>query len=325
MFNKLLERQIRRFLKNTPEIPEEFQSIFKAISDSYDHYESQSSLLERSIDISSKELNDANDSLKDANLVIEEKNKDIMDSIKYAKRIQDAILPTEKLLKESLDGSFILFKPKDIVSGDFYWVEKKDGKIIVAAVDCTGHGVPGAFMSMIGNALLNEIVKEHGITQPDEILNHLRDGVISALKQKGEEGDTKDGMDIALCTYDLGSMNLNYAGANNPLYLIRNNELLEEKPDKQPIGYFLDELTPFTNVNLEIKKGDTIYIFSDGYADQFGGPKGKKFKYRPFKELLLSLQGTPMKEQRDVLDKTIEDWKGELEQIDDICILGVKI
>ena len=325
MYHKLLARQIKRSLKGLEEIPEDFKTIFQAISDAYAHYESNSNLLERSIELSSEELNQANASLRTAKAEIEQKNKDIMDSIKYAKRIQDAILPTERLMNQLLSGSFILFQPKDIVSGDFYWAQHSRNGLLIAAVDCTGHGVPGAFMCMIGNALLNEIVKEKSITKPDEVLNMLRDGVIGSLRQKGEEGESKDGMDICLCNVNTKTMTLDYAGANNPLYIIRNGELTEYKADKQPIGYYLGSNDPFTNKQVEIQEGDSIYIFSDGYPDQFGGPNGKKFKYRPFKELLISIQDRSMQEQGDILDKKMKQWKGELEQVDDICVLGIRI
>ena len=325
MYNKLLERLIRRNLKGE-EISESFAPIFKAISESFDHYESSRALLERSLDVSSQELNDANAKIREAYQEIDAKNKDILDSIKYAKKIQDAILPTERMLQERIEGSFILFKPKDIVSGDFYWMEQTDsGDLILAAVDCTGHGVPGAFMSMIGNAFLNEIVKEKNITSPKEILGTLRSSVILSLKQKGEIGEAQDGMDIALCNLNLDNMMLSYAGANNPLYYFKSNGLTIQTADKQPIAFHLGDHKPYTEHSLKISKGDTFYIFTDGYADQFGGPHEKKFMYRQFRDLLIEIQDKDMHEQKAILEQRIEEWKGDLEQIDDVCVMGFRI
>ncbi|MBN4061894.1 SpoIIE family protein phosphatase, partial [Bacteroidales bacterium AH-315-I05] len=238
-----------------------------------------------------------------------------------AKGIQDAILPPDEFIEEYLPDSFVLFKPKDVVSGDFYWMEKKDSKLFFAAVDCTGHGVPGAFVSMVGANGLHRCLKEHRLTEPAKILDKLTELVEETFRQR------KDGMDIALCALEMknGKGKLDYAGANNSLYFIRNGELHETKPDKQPIGAY-DHRQSFTNHTTELQKDDTIYVFSDGYPDQFGGPKGKKFKYRKLRELLLSIQDKTMNEQKEILDHTIEDWMGdEHEQIDDICIIGVRI
>jgi serine phosphatase RsbU (regulator of sigma subunit)/ligand-binding sensor domain-containing protein len=256
--------------------------------------------------------------------VIELKNKDITDSINYAKRIQEAILPTRENFNSLFPESFILFKPKDIVSGDFYWLSEKNGMALIAAADCTGHGVPGAFTSMIGNALLNEIVNDRTILEPGKILDALREGIIKALKQSGKEGESKDGMDISLCAIDFKAMELQYAGAYNPLFLIRNGELIEIKADKYPIG-ISDRRSQFTNHKMELKKGDTFYIFSDGYADQFGGPDGKKYMRKRFKELLLEMQHISMEVQGRALDKSIVNWQGANEQVDDILIIGIRM
>jgi serine phosphatase RsbU (regulator of sigma subunit)/ligand-binding sensor domain-containing protein len=256
--------------------------------------------------------------------VIELKNKDITDSINYAKRIQEAILPTRENFSSLFPESFILFKPKDIVSGDFYWLSEKNGKAYIAAADCTGHGVPGAFTSMIGNALLNEIVNDRLIAEPGKILDALREGIIKALKQTGKEGESKDGMDISLCCVDLKTKELQFAGAYNPLYLVRNNELTEIKSDKFPIG-ISDNLRPFTNHKIGLHTGDTLYIFSDGYADQFGGPGGKKYMRKRLKELFLGFQHLPMQEQWALIDKSLVDWQGGAEQVDDILVIGIRI
>ncbi|MBI9067688.1 MAG: tetratricopeptide repeat protein [Salinivirgaceae bacterium] len=256
---------------------------------------------------------------------IEKQKEEITDSIRYAKRIQSAILPSNDWVNENLPEHFVLFRPRDIVSGDYYWMNKVDNKIILVAADCTGHGVPGAFMSMLGVSFLNEIVNKNNTTQPSLILNQLRNQVKRTLSQTGKEGEAKDGMDIAVCLLDQDTMKLQYAGAYNPLYLFRNGELIETKGDKMPIGIYIREKESFTNHEIDLEPGDTFYIFSDGYADQFGGPNGSKFKSRPFKSLLQSIQSKTMAEQWEILETTIDDWRGEIDQIDDMIILGIRI
>jgi len=251
---------------------------------------------------------------------LEEKNQEIMDSITYAKRIQSAILPPDKIVKEYLKESFILYKPKDIVAGDFYWMEHVKNKVLFAAADCTGHGVPGAMVSVVCNNALNRSVREHGLTDPGEILTKTREIVIQEFEKSDEE--VKDGMDIALCS--LEGNKLQYAGAHNPLWIIRNGEIIETKANKQPIGQF-DNPEPYTTHSFDLQEEDSIYIFSDGYVDQFGGEKGKKFKSRAFRDLLLSIQDKNMAEQITVIDEAFETWRGDLEQIDDVCVIGVKI
>jgi serine phosphatase RsbU (regulator of sigma subunit) len=322
MYNKLLERQLKRYMKNAPVIPEQFNALLSAISDSYDHYESDRSLLERSLEVSSGELNLANSKVREALAIIEAKNKNILDSINYALRIQQAILPSEEEIRRSLPDSFIFYRPKDVVSGDFYWFGEQDGKKLIAAVDCTGHGVPGAFMSMIGSALLNEIVNERSITEPGSILDSLRENIIRSMKQTGAEGENKDGMDIALCVLD--SSGIRFAGANNPLWLIRDGELIELKGDKQPIGIHTVSKS-FQTTQMELKKDDCLYVFTDGYADQFGGGQGKKFKYKQLAQLLISGCRKSMQEQRQLLEKAFDSWKGSFEQIDDVLVMGIKV
>ena len=255
-----------------------------------------------------------------ANDELEEKNQEIIDSINYAKRIQLAILHPMKTVKEHFKDSFILYKPKDIVAGDFYWLEKKKGKVLFAAADCTGHGVPGAMVSVICNNGLNRSVREHNLTIPGDILDKTREIVVQEF-QKSDE-DVKDGMDIALCSID--GMKLQYAGAYNPLWIIRNGKIIETKGNKQPIGQF-DHPKPYTTHSFNLEKGDTIYIFSDGYVDQFGGERGKKFKGKALRKMLLSIQKQAMEDQKITINKTFETWKGNLEQIDDVCIIGVRI
>jgi serine phosphatase RsbU (regulator of sigma subunit) len=254
--------------------------------------------------------------------IVEEKNKEITDSINYAKRIQSAILPPLKLVKEHLPDSFILYKPKDIVASDFYWMEQKGDSILFAACDCTGHGVPGALVSVICNNGLNRSVREHDLIEPGKILDKTREIVIQEFEKSEEE--VKDGMDIALCSLT-GNL-LKYAGANNPLWIIRKDadEVKVIKANKEPIGKYYD-MNPYQTHSIQLNKGDTIYIFSDGFVDQFGGDKKKKFKPKAFRELLLRLKGLPMEEQKKIIDSVFEEWKGDLEQIDDVCVIGVKI
>jgi serine phosphatase RsbU (regulator of sigma subunit) len=258
--------------------------------------------------------------------IIEEKNKHITDSIIYAKRIQQAILPPEEVFVNYLKNSFVLYKPKDIVSGDFYWIERKDNKILFAVVDCTGHGVPGAFMSIIGYNGLNQIVNEYNISKPSEILNELNKIISNSLKQREDESKIRDGMDLSICCIDLEKNTLEYAGANNPIFIVRNNKVIEIKADKHPIGNFVGETEfKFTNKELTLFKEDRLYLFSDGYADQFGGPRGKKMKYTRFRDLLLEHHNKPMKIQKELLDFVFEEWRGDLEQIDDVCVIGLEV
>lgn len=256
--------------------------------------------------------------------IIEEKNKDITDSIRYAKRIQDALMGEKVHVSAHLPEHFIFFVPKDIVSGDFHWGAEKNEYWYFAAVDCTGHGVPGAVMSMLGISFLNDIVFSEGFLTPAEILNRLRDRVVKELRQTAEAGGSKDGMDISLCRLNLKTNELQWAGAYNPLNIFRNGQLEELKGDKQPIGYH-PESRPFTNHEIQLKKGDSIYLYSDGYADQFGGPKGKKFKYKQLEDLLIANNHLPLRGQKEILRKSFMEWKGNLEQVDDVCVFGVRL
>jgi ligand-binding sensor domain-containing protein/serine phosphatase RsbU (regulator of sigma subunit)/ABC-type amino acid transport substrate-binding protein len=254
--------------------------------------------------------------------------EEIEASILYAKRIQNAILPPDSFINNVMPENFILFKPRDIVSGDYYWVATKDQKLYYAAADCTGHGVPGAFMSMLGITFLNNIISVTEELTASDILNRLRKKIIEALHQTGEVHEAKDGMDIALCVIDRQTMELQFAGAFNPLYLVRNQEILTTEADRMPIGIyeFEGDKNSFTNNVIKIQNGDSLYVFSDGYADQFGGKRGKKFMSGRFKKVLTDIQNLSMYEQRKFLDDTIENWRdGVSEQIDDILVIGVKI
>jgi serine phosphatase RsbU (regulator of sigma subunit) len=275
--------------------------------------------------ISRQKINKAKQLTEKQKLIIEEKNKEITDSINYAKRLQNTMLPGEASFGSMFGESFILYHPKDIVSGDFYWYSQIGNNRIVAAVDCTGHGVPGAFMSMLGITFLNEIVGQKNISAPNSILGELRDRVKSTLKQKGIEGEARDGMDIALVNVNLDKNVLEFSGANNPIWICRGEQVIEVNADKRPIGYFKGLGLPFTNHTVELEKGDCVYLFTDGYADQFGGPKGKKFKYKTLSDLLLRIHRKPCVEQKQILEKTFAEWKGELEQVDDVLVIGIKV
>ena len=273
-----------------------------------------------------REKNKANILLQSKNQEIRTKNQEIVESIHYAKRLQSAILPAKKLVNGHLEESFIIYQPKDIVSGDFYWVNPlSESKVLFAAVDCTGHGVPGAFVSIVGYNLLNKMVDDLKISLPSEILINLNKYMADALSHEGET-NVKDGMDISLCLLDKENLKLEFSGANNPLYIIRKGELIEIKGDKLAIGsYYFREERFFNNHIIDLQKNDMIYSFTDGYADQFGGPKGKKFMYKQFKKLLIDMAEKPLSEQKPILINNFEQWRGDLEQVDDICIIGVRV
>jgi serine phosphatase RsbU (regulator of sigma subunit) len=295
-----------------------------------------------------------NNEIKKQSGLLEEKNRDITDSIQYAKRLQDAILPDQNEMDQLLGDHFVLYKPKDIVSGDFYWFHDlstvKQKKFLFAVVDCTGHGVPGGFVSIIGNNALHRAVNEFGLQRPAEILDKVSVLVENSFESKNEE--IRDGMDMALIamTFEKDLVKLEYSGANNPMWIVKRDEgqvkgditkgsngnsqitsppspvpsLFEMKADKQPIGKYEDR-KPFTQHEMILSPGDSVYLFSDGYADQFGGPAGKKFKYAQLKEKFADMNGLNMKEQQKKLNEIILAWRGEMEQIDDICIFGIKI
>lgn len=259
---------------------------------------------------------------------VEEHRKGIIDSITYARRIQEALLKEEEHITVHLPEHFVLYKPKDIVSGDFYWSVEKKGSWYICVADCTGHGVPGAFMSMLGIAYLNEIISAEQLLSPSEILNRLREKIVKELKQTGESGESQDGMDMSMVRYDLKSGELIWAGANNPLWISSTADgksiIKEIEPDKQPIGYTFDPV-PFTDHSIKLHENDIIYLFSDGYADQFGGPKGKKFKSKHLQEVLIEIGNESMAAQKEILDRTFEEWRGNLEQLDDVAIIGIRI
>ena len=276
----------------------------------------------RTISLQKDEIEKQKDLAESQRDQIAYQKKHITDSIMYAKRIQTALLPSLELFSDEIEH-FVLYKPLDIVSGDFYWVSKLKDKQIIIAADCTGHGVPGAFMSMLGVTMLNEIVNGKGIEKPDEILNLLREQIVKSLKQSIDEDRVKDGMDMAVSLIDYKKNKLWFAGANNPLVFIRDGNLETIKGDKMPVAIHYS-MNPFTAHEIDLKKGDTFYLFSDGYGDQFGGPRQKKFMVKHLKETLLDISALPMIEQGAKLDETFEEWKGSGPQVDDVILIGVR-
>ncbi len=259
--------------------------------------------------------------LKKAYEVIESKNKDIHDSITYAKRIQSAILAHEDEIRTHFEESFLIYKPKDIVAGDFYFFEATDSHVFYAAADCTGHGVPGALVSVVCANALSRSVKEFNLSDPGKVLDKTRELVLETFG-KGAT-DVKDGMDISLIVKDINKKSYSWAGANNPLWYISKGQFCEITPNKQPIG-LSDKPVPFTTHTVPLSVGDQFFLFTDGYADQFGGPRGKKFKYKQLGDIMLSGLSQPIDMQKSMLDSAFENWKGELEQVDDVCIIGVR-
>ena len=286
-------------------------------------------LNEKNIQISQQkeEIEAQRDEIQEQRDVVMKQKEEITDSIYYAQRIQKAVLPSDDLANNLLPEYFILFRPRDIVSGDFYWMTKKNNRVITVAADCTGHGVPGAFMSMLGVSFLNEIVNKLDKPEAHIILNYLRDYVKTTLDQTGKKDEAKDGMDISLTIYDFEKKIVEYAGAYNSMYIVRKGEeeVIEYKADKMPIGIYIKEKESFTKHTVQLQSGDNIYTFSDGFVDQFGGESGRKFMSKPFKRLLLEIQSKSMAEQREILYKAFDDWRGEYPQIDDVIILGIRI
>ncbi|HEY1038120.1 MAG TPA: SpoIIE family protein phosphatase [Bacteroidia bacterium] len=269
-----------------------------------------------------KEINKQKFVVEEQKHLVEEKQKEIIDSISYAKRLQEAILPPQEFINSHLTNNFIYYQPKDIVAGDFYWAEKINDLFFIAAADSTGHGVPGAMVSVVCSNALNRTVKEFGLTNTGKILDKTRELVVETFAKSNT--DVKDGMDVSLLCIDKQNQKIFWSGANNPLWYIQDNELKEIKADKQPIGK-TDNPKPFSTWENEYRPNTTFYLFTDGLADQFGGPQGKKFKYKQFEQLLVSINEKTMQEQAGIINQKFEDWKGELEQVDDVCVIGIKI
>jgi len=264
--------------------------------------------------------------INELKLEIEHKHQEILDSVNYAKRIQSALLASKELLRDNLPEHFVFFKPKDIVSGDFYWASKLlNNQFSIVTADSTGHGVPGAIMSMLNISGLSEAINAQKLVLPNEILDYTRQRIMEHMSNDGSEEGGKDGMDAVICNFDFVNNNLQFAAANNPLWLIRNGELIEFKPDKMPVGKAMGDIKPFTLKEIQLQKGDLIIMLTDGYADQFGGEKGKKFMYKPLKELLLSINNAPLLDIQHELQNTFDKWKGDIEQVDDVLIIGIRV
>jgi serine phosphatase RsbU (regulator of sigma subunit) len=264
--------------------------------------------------------------IEEKNQLVENQHKDIKDSIKYAERIQGAILPPTNFWNSILPNSFVLYQPKDVLSGDFYWIAETDEYKFIAAADCTGHGVPGALISIVNYNLLNKAVLEKHITNPGAILDAVNVWLTESLHQTAANSPVKDGMDICLISINKETNEILFSGANNPLFVYSEDNITEYKGDKFPVGSFVDEQTlNFKTSSIEVKKGDVLYMFSDGYADQFGGERGKKFKLNKLRTEFKSNYKKPIKEQKNLFHKTFTEWKGELEQVDDVLIIGIEI
>jgi len=272
-------------------------------------------------------LQKQNEEIQEQKEIIEEKNKDITDSIRYAKRIQNAILPSDEHMQSLFPESWCCFIPKDIVSGDFFWFEKEGDYRLFGVIDCTGHGVPGALLSVVGHSILGKALSDHKLVMPDKILGFLDEEIHRTLRHRDvqEENGIQDGMDVALCCYHEKTQTIYYAGAFNPMYILRNGAIMETKADKLMIGAGASRYRPFLLHTVKVEKGDEVILFSDGYADQFGGPFGKKLKYKPFKDMLLSVSGKPMKEQHAFVQKSFEEWKKNFDQVDDVCVVAVRL
>jgi serine phosphatase RsbU (regulator of sigma subunit) len=292
-----------------------------------EHLRSEKAIMEAK----NQELEKAYSLIEESRNEIAEKNKEITDSIKYAQRIQAAILPSDELVKKMLPNSFVFYQPKDVLSGDFYWVsevvtDKKESFTLAAVADCTGHGVPGALMSIVGNNFLRICEHEASVNSPADALEFINVGVSNTLRQEAATSTIKDGMDISFLAIDYSVMKFYYAGAKHSMYVVRDGELTEIKGDKHPIGAFLgEELRPFTKHERAFKKGDMLYLFTDGYVDQFGGKLGKKFRYKQFRRLLTHLSTLPMEEQNSMIASAFEKWRGAFEQLDDVCVMGIRV
>jgi len=301
------------------------QKFTKALDERRILLEKQSTELKEQND----KINKANEELKQLYEITNSQKDEIISSILYAQRIQSAVLPQEAYITELLNENFILYKPKEIVSGDFYWIKQVKNYIILASADCTGHGVPAAFMSMLGISLLNEIVQRREITQANQVLNELRKQIKHSLRQTGKKEESRDGIDIALCVIDSEKNIMQYSGAHNPLYLISNNNgesiLKEFKADPMPVGLHFSSDKSFTNHEIQLEIGDIFYIFSDGFADQNGGENNCRFTNTNFKKLLLEIHDQPMYEQKEILEQILKKWMGEHPQRDDILVLGARV
>lgn len=257
--------------------------------------------------------------------ILEERSNEFQASVTYASRLQQAILPNERLFKEAFDDAFVMYEPKDVVSGDFYWIYKSENRIYFAVGDCTGHGIPGAMLSIAGNTLLRQIIKSENVTDPAQIISKLDDGITALFNENLTIGNTRDGMDIAFCIVDYELGIASCCAAGRPIIVVKNGEIIEYKSGLNSVGYFDERDKDFVSVDFEVESGDQIYLFSDGYTDQFGGENIKKFNRKRFRTLLGSISEMSMKKQRKELELAFDNWKNTHEQIDDVCVVGVRI
>jgi serine phosphatase RsbU (regulator of sigma subunit) len=320
----------REFAQTNNSLKQKLDEVEVLSAKSIEQEKEKQKILETEKERLEEQVEERTSEITEQKKVIEEKNKDITDSILYAKKIQDAMLPATDVIKQLFPASFILFKPKDIVSGDFYWLSElhtlNSRQLFIAAADCTGHGVPGALMSMTGNNFLNQLVNERTISSTKEILTHLDESIRKSLKQERADVESKDGMDIALCRFNADFSEVLYSGANRPLWILRNGELLEYKAGKKSIGGARSDNEPaYSEQLISLQKNDCVYIFSDGYADQFGGPEGKKFMTKQFKKIISSFGAMDMNAQKEKLDEAFLNWKKDLGQVDDVLVIGIKV
>jgi len=325
--HRLLKRQLKKNIENPDSLPKEINDLLELISETYINYDEQNKLKKRTVDISSRELSLAIEELEKNKNALDNEHAKVMHSINYAERMQRAILPSKERMQSLFSDHFVLFKPKDVVSGDFFWVQEKDNCVFFAAVDCTGHGVPGAFMSLIGNDLLNELIGTISSNlDVGEILSLLHERICILLDQ--ENTNNKDGMDIVLCKWDRKANKLFYAGAKNPLVYVDSEGLKIIKPDKKSIGGVVFKKYTnliFTQHEIIINEPISFYLFSDGYQDQFGGPDKKKFMQKRMRELISENHSKSMKQQNDILTDTLEKWRGNEPQIDDVLVMGIRL
>lgn len=318
-FNKLLERQIRRYLKTTDTQNPELQLLFQAVSDAYSHFEDDRILLERSLDLSGQELTEAYK-------IIAQKNKDLIDSLEYARIVQDSMLARDNLIREIFPSFFVLNKPKDFVSGDFFWLHQTEDYTFLAAVDCTGHGVPGAFMSVISFRYLNQAVRDQNLSETSEILAYLNEEIQEMFRHRTEEMSTRNALDISLVRIDRARKEIQFSGAGHRIYLHDGTKLQEFRGDNCHIGQNLDtQQNPIRQQVIDFRSGHQLYMLSDGYIDQFGGPLIKRFGSERFVTLLNSINRLEMDEQGLRFEAAFNEWKSGFEQVDDTLLLGVKL
>jgi serine phosphatase RsbU (regulator of sigma subunit) len=325
--NRLLERQIKRHLKTTNlESNPELVDLFHAISQAYQHHEENRQLVERALEISSNELSHSNLELRKASQIIELKNQDLVSSLEYAKLVQDSMLSREETLKEIFPKSFIFNKPKEIVSGDFFWVLSQGNDTFLATVDCTGHGVPGAFMSVISFRFLNQAVRDFGLENPSEILNFLNTEIKNTISDKIENEEAKNALDISMVKINNKNKSFEFAGVGQKMIYAKGEELVEIKGDKFHIGQNLDpQKHKITTIEFEIVKDATLYMYSDGFQDQFGGPESKKFGAKRLKEMIGSISGLDLGKQKTSVEDTFQSWKNGYDQVDDTLFMGVQL